>query len=119
MLTSLRESSQAGASPKINPAKIEIENVKTRTGRFTWTGFTYGTSSGIHETHAAVSEYASNAPAAPPASANKRLSVTNCLMILDRDAPSEARMAISARRAAERARRRLLIFAHAINSTRT
>ena len=60
---------------------------------------------------------ASARPSTPPVPVTTRLSVSSCRSTRSRPAPSAMRTAISRRRTIARASRRLVRFAHAINST--
>ena len=62
---------------------------------------------------------ASARPSTPPVPVTTRLSVSSCRSTRSRPAPSAMRTAISRRRTIARASRRLVRFAHAINSTHT
>ena len=60
---------------------------------------------------------ATNSPAAPPHAASSHDSVRSCRISCRRVAPSDRRTAISPARAADRARSKLAMLAHAISST--
>jgi hypothetical protein len=74
-------------------------------------------STGLAATIAEMLHDAMMSPMTPAASDNTTRSVRSCRTSRARPAPSAARIAISLRRPALRARIRLAAFAHAISST--
>lgn len=65
-----------------------------------------------------IKAYARPMPSTPPVNAITRFSIKNCPKIRRRDAPIDARTAISFRRAVPRASNRLPTFTHAMSRTK-
>ncbi len=113
-----RAASSAGTRPKKIPVNSDTPNVKPRTGRLTVTSRNVDSDAGAIAINAFVPHHASARPRTPPSADSITLSVSNCLTILQRLAPSPVRTAISFRREVARASKRFATLAQAINKTR-
>ena len=113
----MRDACNAGARPKTIPVAAETNRAKPRTRQSTLISRMRGTFSGMSETSRGVPQRASSNPTKPPVNDNKTLSVSSCLMMRQRPAPSARRIAISFCRAEARINSRLATLAQAINRT--
>ncbi len=113
-----RETCNAGASPKMIPVNTEMPSVHNSTVTFKPTLCRLMRSFGLIIISALIPNHAKASPRTLPSSASNRLSVSSCLTIRMRRAPSAARTAISFSRAAASDNSRLATFAHAISNTK-
>ena len=97
--------------------RIATPPVKARTVPLTLTSLSRGRFSGPSVLRSSTPQKARTIPAAPPASANKTLSVSICRTSRRRPAPSAARIAISLVREVLRASKRLATLAQAMRRT--
>ena len=109
----------AGASPNSTPTRQVIATQKATTRPSMPSSMTLGSSSAGRSDGAAARIAAARAmPSTPPAAASTRLSVSNCVTIRRRPAPSAARTASSRVRTVARASTRLATFAQHRSSTK-
>jgi hypothetical protein len=109
----------AAMAPKSRAAASAAANEKSRTGTLIATSDNPGSAvaRGTIVARSGANRQASRTPTALPHRASTRASAMTCCATRHRPAPSASRIAISWRRASDRASRRLPTFTHAINST--
>jgi hypothetical protein len=113
-----RVTSTEGTRPTTRPVTRDSAIAYSSTRRSTASSETRSRSAGANASSASRLQRANAMPSAPPATASNRLSTTSCRTIARRPAPSDVRIAISRRRDAARARRRLATLKQAIDSNK-